>query len=259
MQAQLLSEHSRLALSSWTPHSRANPPDLDQMSENIFRDTEVKGGEVMVVLSSEENTEFHSVRVEAEAILVIVQLPLELLQQFATKLGVIFTPSEYGVYKKVFRPSQRKQFISNPLRIHNNLTLGIFTIIRNQLWSLCGTIRILGYVYGRSLDQYDLASGKWRAASADTVRRLERKSGHMSDDDCVICMQSLTVTKSNCPHYFHTSCIEEWLLEKDDSCPVCRAKVGSEWASTDAIGETADGEVGGEGLVDETDPDTAAR
>jgi hypothetical protein len=70
---------------------------------------------MMVVLSSRETLELHNLEVGNGAMLVIAQMPIELLQQFATKLGVTFTPSEYGVYKKVFRPSTRKQLISDIL------------------------------------------------------------------------------------------------------------------------------------------------
>jgi hypothetical protein len=62
----------------------------------------------MVVLSSSKSVELHNLVVGNEAMLVIAQMPVELLWRFAAKLGVTFTPSEYGVYKKVFRPSTRR-------------------------------------------------------------------------------------------------------------------------------------------------------
>lgn len=65
----------------------------------------------MVVLSSTETLKLHQSKIGNEAILVIVQMPMELLQQFAAKLGVTFTSSE-GVYKKIFFPSTDKQLIS---------------------------------------------------------------------------------------------------------------------------------------------------
>jgi hypothetical protein len=81
------------------------------MSENKFKDTILESGDIMVILSSGEAVELHNPKVGSGAILVVAQMPLELLQQFATKVGVSFTPSEYGVYKKVFHPSERKLFI----------------------------------------------------------------------------------------------------------------------------------------------------
>ncbi|OBT94338.1 hypothetical protein VE01_07767 [Pseudogymnoascus verrucosus] len=235
-----------LALSMWKPGLRGDPTDLDQMSGNILQDTKVESGDMMVVLSSREAVELHNLEVKNEAVLVIAQMPIELLQQFATRLGVTFTPSEYGVYKKVFCPSTH-----------------IFTIIRNRLWLLHGVFTTIGTLHGRVLDVQDTAANKWKAASADAVQRLERKLGHIGTDDCAICIQSLTVTKANCPHLFH-SCLNEWLLEHSDSCPLCRTNISSKEANAersstavgqaepahDVINETTDGEVGSEPVCD---------
>jgi hypothetical protein len=131
---------------------------------------------------------------------------------------------------------------------------------------LSGVVTAIGALHGRVLDAHDLAGVKWKAASADAVQRLERKMGHISMDDCAICTESLTVTKADCPHHFHSSCLEVWLLNHPHTCPVCRAKIGSKEANTERSGtavgqaetahsvidETVDGEVRSERLVGET-------
>ena len=50
-------------------------------------------------------------------------------------------------------------------------------------------------------------------------------------DDCVICMEgfkpgdTLTVLKCNPNHYFHNHCIESWVKEGKNTCPICRAPI----------------------------------
>ena len=112
-QAALLNHHVLLALSMWRSGPFRDPTDLNQMSGNRFKDTELESGDIMVILSSSETIELHNLDVGNGAMLVIAQMPIESLQQFATKLGVTFTPSKYGVYKKVFRPSAGEQLISD--------------------------------------------------------------------------------------------------------------------------------------------------
>ncbi|KAF4629967.1 hypothetical protein G7Y89_g8175 [Cudoniella acicularis] len=155
-QVALLDQHALLALSVWKSGHFSDPTVLDQVSENIFLDTKLESGDIMVVLSSKETLELHNLEVGNGAMLVIARMSMELLQQFAIKLGVTFTPSEYGVYKKVFRPNTH-----------------IFTLIRNRLWSLSGVVTTIGTLYGRALDADDLAGVKWKAASADAVQRAK--------------------------------------------------------------------------------------
>ncbi len=101
-------------------------------------------------------------------------------------------------------------------------------------------LNTLGAIGGQALDAHDLAAGKWRAASIAAVERLERKMGHVSKDDCAICTQSLTVTKTDCSHNFHSSCLDEWVLDKSDSCPLCRKRI----TSTENDTETSSTSVG---------------
>jgi hypothetical protein len=68
------------------------------------------------------------------------------------------------------------------------INLDLFTIIRNKLWFQYGVLTTIG-VLERVLDPQDMAAGQWKKAAAETVRRLERKAGHISDDDCAICRQ----------------------------------------------------------------------
>lgn len=76
--------------------------ELDQMSTNVFEAPNLQNGDMMVVLSSTEAVEIHNPVVNG-SILVVAQMPAELLEQFATQLRMSFTPSEYGVYSKTFR------------------------------------------------------------------------------------------------------------------------------------------------------------
>ena len=53
-------------------------------------------------------------------------------------------------------------------------------------------------------------------------------TGNMSNpDECAICMESLPNLQLPChsSHIFHKTCIDHW-MEKNASCPLCRAVVG---------------------------------
>ena len=97
-----------LALSIWEEPPRRTTTELDQMSANVFEGPNLENGDMMIVLSSTEAVEVRNAKVVNGSILVVAQMPVELLARFATQLGVTFTLSEYGVYCKTFRPDNRK-------------------------------------------------------------------------------------------------------------------------------------------------------
>jgi hypothetical protein len=130
-------------------------------------------------VSSRRTAELHNPEVGDGAMLVVAQMPTELLQQLATRLGVTFTPSMEST--RMFSV----QRYTIPTR---RINLDLFTIIRNKLWFQYGVLTTIG-VLERVLDPQDMAAGQWKKAAAETVRRLERKAGHISDDDCAICRQ----------------------------------------------------------------------
>jgi hypothetical protein len=47
--------------------------------------------------------------------------------------------------------------------------------------------------------------------------------------DCSICLEPCNleedVTHLSCNHYFHTSCIKKWKLQKRNTCPLCRKSI----------------------------------
>ena len=45
--------------------------------------------------------------------------------------------------------------------------------------------------------------------------RYQKSVSQYSNED------KLTVLKCNDRHYFHTECIEEWVLEREPVCPIC--------------------------------------
>ena len=54
-----------------------------------------------------------------------------------------------------------------------------------------------------------------------------------TEDECIICYMEYndedTVTKLKCneKHIFHTSCIQEWIRQGKNSCPICREPINS--------------------------------
>ena len=216
-----------LALSIWSPTQFKDRVELEQISTNVLRNQKLESGDMLFVLSSNEPVGIDTIEVGNEAMLVVAQLPLPVLQQFAIGLGVEFAVSEYGVYKKAFRPGRGQYFISDNLfQTQIRPRLDLFTKVRNNMWILYGIIATIGTLHGRTLDAHDLEAGKWKAASAHSVQRLKRKVGYVSEEDCGICCQSLSVTELDCQHHFHSTCVGDWLLEHADSCPLCRKSIG---------------------------------
>lgn len=59
--------------------------------------------------------------------------------------------------------------------------------------------------------------------------RFVRVKDHTQHDCCPICLEAFsdndTVKRIKCGHVFHSSCIDPWLSEISDICPVCRRPV----------------------------------
>ena len=48
------------------------------------------------------------------------------------------------------------------------------------------------------------------------------------EGECSICISNIRDCKSkrtSCGHFFHESCLEEW-LNRDNTCPICRTEIG---------------------------------
>ena len=58
--------------------------------------------------------------------------------------------------------------------------------------------------------------------------------GFEADKECIICWNSYNdtdqVTQLKCDqrHFFHTSCIEDWIKSGNSTCPLCRKTIGQE-------------------------------
>lgn len=93
-------------------------------------------------------------------------------------------------------------------------------------WKLRGTAEAVEYFLGRKLEYGHHAS----AEEYD-----ERNSTH----DCPICFdRPKQAVALDCQHVFCETCIGEW-LEKEKTCPVCRAEVTCAAASLDMIKKEA--------------------
>ena len=59
------------------------------------------------------------------------------------------------------------------------------------------------------------------------------------DSECVICLGSyqekdmITKLQCNSKHFFHTSCIESWIKQGKNQCPICRQQIETEVQMTE--------------------------
>ena len=65
-----------------------------------------------------------------------------------------------------------------------------------------------------------------------TIKTCLSKLGSLerikSNEECSICLTNTNkpICKTECGHYFHITCIKEW-LSKNNTCPLCREKIGN--------------------------------
>ena len=71
--------------------------------------------------------------------------------------------------------------------------------------------------------------------SISRVKFSEELFGAISDEnECIICMMPFNeddlITKLNCDgkHFYHTSCIEGWIKQGNNQCPVCRQIINAD-------------------------------
>ncbi|KAG5533979.1 hypothetical protein RHGRI_027987 [Rhododendron griersonianum] len=70
-----------------------------------------------------------------------------------------------------------------------------------------------------------------------------------SDATCIICREEMTTAKRlNCGHLFHVHCLRSW-LERQHTCPTCRAPVAPPENGTNSSGPHADAQQQGTGAV----------
>jgi RING finger family protein len=257
-----------LALSTIGRHPSGDVTELDQMLTNVFEGLNLENGDVMVILSAREPVTVRNLKVVNESVLVVAQMPAELLEQFANQLRVTFTLSEYGVYSKVFHPNNRKQLIFRcSIRFLPLTDLDLLTVIRNKLWHLTGALSMIGALRGEILNNFpNQAENRLRPAPLNEVQTLKREMGHVQGDckddngeDCTICRTSMVITELPCGHQFHTSCAEEWLLGVSNSCPLCRKRIDSKdtnespgTGEVETLGARVEAEVFSDEAVNET-------
>lgn len=45
-------------------------------------------------------------------------------------------------------------------------------------------------------------------------------------EECPVCLTdmdaNLFITKTQCGHYFHKRCLDEWIKKEPATCPICR-------------------------------------
>ena len=72
--------------------------------------------------------------------------------------------------------------------------------------------------------------------SYEEFKQELKNNGKDIDPTCSICQSSFEeeiletgkddIIKLNCGHYFHSSCINEWLKNYNHTCPICKSECG---------------------------------
>lgn len=69
---------------------------------------------------------------------------------------------------------------------------------------------------------------KYRRVKSVPYKHLKDPEA-VEDGTCPICLEGFSdreqVKRIRCGHVFHAGCIDPWLLERSDVCPVCRQNV----------------------------------
>lgn len=82
------------------------------------------------------------------------------------------------------------------------------------------------------LDVYINQEPEQNVVPKDVLDRMQEITfGEIQTDekDCPICMEEFSkdskLRKIACPHLFHTNCLDKWLSENSNTCPICRSGV----------------------------------
>ncbi|XWS23230.1 hypothetical protein CRYUN_Cryun29cG0103200 [Craigia yunnanensis] len=106
--------------------------------------------------------------------------------------------------------------------------------LRADLW---GTITVhinnqevsINRALSESASEFEARNYDMVPAKESSVKKmLEKVSGEVGDEDCMICLEELKVgsessdvSRMPCSHTFHANCIEKW-LKQSHYCPICR-------------------------------------
>ena len=86
----------------------------------------------------------------------------------------------------------------------------------------------------RQLQQLQLEGEIQRPLGAEQTRKLPTRKYECTStpESCAICVDDFkdkdTVRVLPCKHYFHINCIDEWLTNHSDVCPLCKSQVPKE-------------------------------
>ncbi|XWS23229.1 hypothetical protein CRYUN_Cryun29cG0103100 [Craigia yunnanensis] len=103
--------------------------------------------------------------------------------------------------------------------------------LRAELWGIL-VIHVndpeasISRVLSESASEFEARNyGMVPAKESSVKKMLEKVSGEVGDEDCMICLEELKVgsdvSRMPCSHTFHANCIEKW-LKQSHYCPLCR-------------------------------------
>ncbi|KAE9451751.1 hypothetical protein C3L33_16294, partial [Rhododendron williamsianum] len=147
------------------------------------------------------------------------------------------------------------------LTVYNSVPILMLPCLRINLWNYGVPLHLIRELYET------LRNFKVRVADFIRYRKITSNMNdrfpdatpeelNASDATCIICREEMTTAKRlNCGHLFHVHCLRSW-LERQHTCPTCRAPVAPPENGTNSSGPHADAQQQDELLMIVIDTDT---
>ena len=130
------------------------------------------------------------------------------------------------LYNDVVLDGDLNVYITFP--IHNKSTFKIKNDKELKLSELLNEIkRIYKYIYDVEYEtctpiKYTFIED-CKKCSITGIQSLLNKKNKIFNEDCIICLENNDVSiKLDCGHILHQNCINQWIEENRNTCPICR-------------------------------------
>jgi len=119
--------------------------------------------------------------------------------------------------------------IYNQSGVSQTLETGIISLIGFVIITSCISTICSIFVPEQNIDDNNLIRKTQKTQKTQKTSEYKDKDKDKEEDDfCSICLEEYQgndkISTLDCTHFYHTDCITMW-INKDNSCPLCRAEV----------------------------------